>query len=92
MTPEQARFAAFIEENEPELLHLFDFEKAEFKPEAVEAYMKVASSGEKHIARFVVGVWRGHNQFEFDLLGAVKALSGDKLSTIRKWLADPIWP
>ena len=92
MTEEQVRFTAFVKAHTPDLLKLFDFDKREIKAAEVEQYLKTASSGEKQVARFILGLWLGNNEYDFDLFDAVGTLSDNNVNVIREWLADPFWP
>lgn len=92
LTSTQARFALWLDERMPYLLPLFNFENAEYLPEAVERYFGVASPGEAIMARFVLGVWLHKNRHGFDMLEAARVLDSRSMSIITEWAADPFWP
>lgn len=92
LSPEQATFALFLEENAPYLLHLWDFEKREYKVAAAESYLKIASHGEELMARFFLGVWRNDNFYNFDIFEAVRVLDPKILAVINAWLTKPFFP
>lgn len=88
----QARFALWLEENTPYLLHLFDFNEAIYLEDAVERYLGVASSGEAIMARFVLGVWLHSDKFDFDFTDAAAKLDAKEMQVVIDWMANPFWP
>ncbi|WP_268821202.1 hypothetical protein [Vibrio anguillarum] len=44
------------------------------------------------MAKFVLGVWRNTNQFDFDLIEAAKILDARNRSIIVSWLNAPFFP
>lgn len=92
LSPGQAAFALFLEENAPYLLPLWDFEKCEYRVAAVESYLKIASHGEEIMARFFLGVFRNDNFYNFDIFEAAKVLDPKTLAVINAWLTKPFFP
>lgn len=92
LTKEQARFAVWLEESAPNLLHLFDFEQTTYLPEKVEQYLAVASHGQAIMAHFFLGVWRHANDFGFNFIDAAGTLDKQQMKVITDWLQDPLWP
>jgi len=92
LTAEQAAFAVWLEEKAPYLLSLFDFDLPGFLPEKVEQYLGVASHGQAIMARFVLGVWRHQDQFDFDFIEAASTLDKKNMKVITDWLQNPLWP
>ncbi len=92
LSDEQARFALWLKEKMPYLMDLFDFDKREYTPEAVERYLGVASHGQAIMARFVLGVWRHDNYYNFDFVDAASTLDADHMKIITDWLNNPVWP
>lgn len=92
LSPEQAKFALWVSEQMPHLEHLFDWDEKGYKPEAVDAYLSTASHSEIIMAKFVLGVWRNTNQFDFDLVEAAKTLDAHNRSIIVNWLNAPFFP
>lgn len=92
LSPDQAKFALWVSEQMPDLVHLFDWDERSFIPDKVDTYLDTASHGEALMARFVLGVWRGQNQFDFDLIKAAKVLDTASLGVITNWLNEPFWP
>ncbi|GHG07892.1 hypothetical protein [Thalassotalea marina] len=92
LSPEQAKFALWIEDNTPYLMKLFDFNERSYLPEEVEKYLSVASSSEEIMARFVIGVWRHDNELDFNFVDAAKSLDDKQMKIITDWLSDPFWP
>ena len=92
LTQEQASFAIWLEENAPYLLQLWDFEKKTYIIEKVENYLDICSPGQAIICRFSLSIWRGDNDYSFDLIQATKTLGDNELNVIRAWLANPVFP
>lgn len=92
LTSEQAAFALMLEETAPYLMHLWDFQKREFKPAAVESFLRSASHGECIMARFFLAVWIGENRFHFDFIEAANSLDSKSLAVIASWIKNPIFP
>lgn len=92
LSDSQALFFVWLEETVPHLQPLFDMNKAEYLPDAVDRYLGVASHGQAIMARFVLGVWRHDNQFNFDFTEAAAVLDKEAMQVITAWLLDPFWP
>ncbi len=92
LSEEQAVFAQWVEKNASYLLSIFDFKQRVYVPDRLERFLGVASSGEAIMARFVVGVWRHDNHYEFDYIDAAKTLDYSHMSVITDWLDNPFWP
>ncbi len=92
LTPSQAKFALWIELNTPYLMPLFDFNERSYLVDKVDNFLGVASHGEAIMARFVLGVWRGEDKFNFDFTEAASVLDRNQRQVITDWLLDPFWP
>ena len=92
LSSSQERFAQWVQENTPYLLHLFNFEERAFIPERAEEYLSVASRGEAIMARFVLGVWRTNDEFDFDFTEAAAHLDQNQMGIVTDWLRNPFWP
>lgn len=92
LTDSQAKFAVWLTEKMPYLLSLFDFEDRIYLDDKVEEYLSIGSSGETVLARFVLSVWRGDNQYDFDVTEAVRTLDKAKMKIVTDWLSNPFWP
>lgn len=57
-----------------------------------EKELKLMSSGECHMARFMAGVWLGRNTYEFDLIEAIAILDLPCKRIISDWIAEPFFP
>ena len=55
-------------------------------------FRSVASHGEAIMARFVLGVWRGEDKFNFDFTEAASVLDRNQRQVITDWMLDPFWP
>lgn len=88
----QLRFVCWLEEKMPQLLKLFNFNEPGYKPGVVEEYFSLASHGEVILARFVLGVWRHDDEFNFDFIDAARTLDEKNMSIIIDWLENPFWP
>lgn len=92
LSPPQARFALWLEERMPEFLPLFNFRERAYNEEVVDRYLSTASHGEVIMARFVLGVWLGKNDFNFDILDAASLLDYRYKTIISAWFSEPFWP
>lgn len=92
LSPEQAKFACWIEENTPYLLVLFNFEKKKFNPELVDEFLSIASSSQMIMARFALGIWLHNNEYQFDFIDAAAKLDKTRMKIVTDWLSDPFWP
>lgn len=88
----QAKFALWIELNTPYLVPLFDFNERVYHEEKVEHFLSVASHGEAIMARFVLGVWRNEDEFNFDFIEAASVLDRNQRQVITNWMLDPFFP
>lgn len=73
-------------------MHLFDIDDRVYNAKNVEKYLSVASSGEVVMARFVLSVWRGDNDFKFDITEAARCLDETQMKIVTDWLTSPFWP
>lgn len=92
MTPNQLQFMEFIKKHNPELLRFWDWEDRSFLADLVEKEMGVLSTGEQHMLKFYLGIWRHKNEFGFDLIQAGLHLDSANYAAITAWVNDPIWP
>lgn len=92
LSDSQARFFVWLEESAPYLQSLFDVSNAAYLPDAVDRYLGVASHGQAIMARFVLGVWRHDNHFNFDFTDAAAVLDKEAMQVITAWMLDPFWP
>lgn len=91
LSSNQARFFALLD-RVPQYLRYWDIDYAEYDVAAVETLMDEATHGQRVMMAFLLGVWRGDNSFQFDLLDAVDWLDEAERSVIVDWLRDPFWP
>ena len=90
LSPQQARFAIWLEESAPYLLPLWDFETSRYKRDQVEDYLSVCSTGQAIMCRFVLGVWtNGLEDYEFNLFKAMRYLEDKEMKVIQDWVKDP---
>lgn len=92
LSPEQARYALWLEEKMPRLLPLFDFDRKEYLTESVDRYLGVASHSQAIMCRFVIGVWRHDNHYNFDFTEAASILEPEQMKIVTDWLTHPFWP
>lgn len=92
LSPSQANFALWLEQNTPYLLPLFDFDKRVFRQEQVDSFLGVASHGQAIMTRFVLGVWLNRDGFDFDFTDAASVLDKSQRQVIADWILDPFWP
>jgi len=92
LEPAQEVYYLMLMEEAPYLMHLFDWHERTCYQERVDKFIQRASHGESIMARVYIGIWWGKNEFEFDLLDAVKALDELNINRITKWLKTPFWP
>ena len=91
LSPSQCRFAELLAAV-PWLERYWDFEAGECQLDRIKDAMGVWSHGERVLAQFFVGVWRGNNELGFDLIDAASTLDPQHRAVIGTWLADPFWP
>lgn len=91
LSSEQAKFAITVENIAPYLLPLWDFEKREFIPKKVDRFLSTASSGEKFMCQFFIGVWTHNNTYEFDIFEAMAVLGQKERTFISDWVKNPFW-
>ncbi len=91
LSEEQAKFAAMLIRY-PRLFAFWDFEQRGFDVANFEQALGVFSHGERIIAEFFVGLWRGDNKYNFDFFEAAKVLDAAQLAEIQNWLNDPFFP
>lgn len=70
----------------------FDLEERRLQREKLENYLGVASHGETILARFFAGVWRGDDEWDFNLFDAVGILDDKGKRIVMDWIARPVWP
>ncbi|HAS0789569.1 hypothetical protein QUS15_24970 [Escherichia coli] len=92
LSPSQAKFALWIEQNTPYLLPLFDFKQRILRVNNVEHFLGAASHGQSIMARFVLGVWIGSDGFDFDFTEAAAVLDREQRQVITDWILDPFGP
>jgi hypothetical protein len=92
LSQEQRRFAFWLHEKMPQLLPLFDFNKRELKCDKIDSILMWSNDCERIMANFIMSVWTGSDDFDFDLFDACKRLDRENIKIIRDWLLDPIWP
>ncbi len=55
--------------------------------------LRLMSSGERHIAKFLASVWFGEtDSYPFDLIDSTRVLNFENRKVIVKWLAAPFFP
>ncbi len=91
LSSNQARFFALLD-RVPQYLRYWDIDYAEYDVAAVEMLMEGGKHSQLVMMAFLLGVWRGDNSFQFDLLDAVDWLDEAERSVIVDWLRDPFWP
>ncbi len=87
----QRRYAALLQ-TAPYLEKFWDWERGECDVDALRAAMGAWSHGEQIMAKFMIGLWLGADQFEFDIFEAAGTLDAEKRRLIAGWLMDPFWP
>ena len=92
LSPAQAKYALWIEEQLPFLMPLFDFDAQSYRPQDVEKFLSVASHGEAIMAAFALGIWRHDNEFHFDFIDAAQTLDAGNMKIVTDWLQKPFWP
>lgn len=76
----------------PRLSGLWDRERQDLDIERLDQEIRLMSSGEVHLAKFLAGVWLGQNQYGFDAIEAMHTLSPDTRKVVADWMADPFFP
>ena len=90
LTPQEEKFAHWLEESAPYLLKLWDFENGRYIRDRVDDYLTVCSTGEEAMCRFSLGVWtNGLEDYEFNLFKAMRYLGDKELKVIQDWVKDP---
>lgn len=74
----------------PRIAGFWDRENRSLDIERFEKELKLMSSGERYLAKFLAGVWLGDNRYGFDLIEAVHVLSDRKI--ISDWIENPVFP
>ncbi|EDM82083.1 hypothetical protein [Limnobacter sp. MED105] len=88
----ESGFQKWVETNAPRLTFLWDWEKEEVDLEIVKKFLNVASHGEAVMCRFMVGVWLGRNELNFDIFEARGVLDQKQLQVVLDWIKTPFWP
>ncbi len=91
LSPEQRRFQTLLGEY-PKFVEYWDFETGECDVASLEESMGCFSHGERLIASFLLNVWNGNDEAEFQLIDAIQTLDEPNLRPIRKWVVDPFFP
>lgn len=92
LSPSQAKFALWIEQHTPYLVPLFCFDARVYREDVVERFLGLATCEQAIMARFVLGVWRGEDKFNFDFTEAASVLDVDQRKVIADWMLEPFWP
>ncbi|MEM8562249.1 MAG: hypothetical protein AAGF57_08450 [Pseudomonadota bacterium] len=92
LSENQVRYFEWLDHHTPYLLDLFEVELKQFSPELVAKYLGIASQRHAVMARFVLGVWRHQNHFDFDFVEAALVLDRQEMTMITDWMLDPFWP
>ena len=82
-------FYELLIELDRSMLNLWDFEEYSYKKGSIKKYYKSCSSGQEVILSFLIMVWRGYNEFNFDLCKAAKCLNQHQLNVMSKWIKNP---
>jgi len=91
LTEDQREFKELLDQF-PRLISYWDFNKRECDLERLKSDMSALSTGEAIVARFLVGVWLGENQLNFDIFDASKSLDSESYQRIVAWLNNPFFP
>lgn len=86
------QFELWLKVYMPYLSHIWDFKKGVYSEDAFRNFLCIASSGEAHMARFAMGVWKWENTASFDIYQAVGTLDEKNIAIITNWLKHPFWP
>lgn len=82
------------------LARCWDLEQHRLRPERLDAYLGVASTGERHLAQFLASVWCGPRDhrcqpggpWHFDFIMAMGTLEGSFRRVVFEWLERPYFP
>lgn len=88
----QEKFQIWVETNAPGIAYLWNWEKMEVNLEQAQKFLDFASHGEAVMARFMVGVWLGRNELNFDIFEARGVLDQKQLQVVLDWIKTPFWP
>jgi len=83
---EYTEFYELLNELNPDLINLWNFEKNEYRPEKMVNYCEVSTDEDDVLLDFALSIWLGGDLTRFDLINAYKYLNKNKLNTIRKWI------
>ena len=72
----------------------WDQKKHKVKIDEIEERLGTMSTGEKHLALFMIGVWFHRSQIgmEFDLFTAFSTLGGHFRKPVIDWVNNPYYP
>ena len=92
LTQEQAKFAMLLERFRPCIRDIRDLDTLTYCPKKADDFIKYSSDQEVIVVRFLLGVWRGDNKYQFDLFEAVQVLDFQILLIVKNWLEVPFLP
>ncbi len=90
LSQEQERFATLLAAY-PRIAGYWDFNVRECHEAELRKALGVMSSGEQHLARFFLGLWKRSDE-GFDMLDAVSDFDHQERQLLIDWLRDPFWP
>lgn len=79
----------------PRIAAVFDQQKQNYDPIALDKYMCTCSKGERILMEFFLAVWIHHSdhpRYPFDFTDAAAHLDREALDIIINWLVEPFWP
>ncbi len=92
MTEDQEKFFQVLNQFE-RFAHHWDQEGRTLNVDQFEQDLKLMSSGERHIAKFLASVWLNDNEhFPFNLMEAMYVLDYQYRQVIIDWITDPFYP
>ncbi len=90
LTATQRRFNTLLDEF-PFAKSFFDVGNRKLDRLDMELALAEMSPREQQVTRFLAGIWLGRNDFNFDLIAAVKCVKVADLDIIIEWLEDPFF-
>lgn len=85
------KFEVWLNEADPSLARLFDYQRGTYNTAMVQSVLDTGDSSTIAMIRFVLGVWHGRNQFDFDLYEALPILSTRHHHAVISWISSPFW-
>ena len=70
----------------------WDFEDGIVDIDQIKKRIGVYSHGEQIILRFLVAVWMGENELNFDIIEAASVLDSVDIERVCDWMKNPFWP